>query len=47
MVRKYSQTFHEMSIKIWYRYFKQSAVWGMAEYFGGEDVWERQFSKRV
>lgn len=37
MVRKYSQTFHEMSIKIWYRYFKQSAVWGMAEDFGGED----------
>ncbi len=36
MVRKYSQTFHEMSIKIWYRYFKQSAVWGMAEYFGGK-----------
>ena len=35
MVRKYSQTFHEMSIKIWYRYFKQSAVWGMAEDFGG------------
>ena len=24
-----------MSIKIWYRYFKQSAVWGMAEDFGG------------
>ena len=35
MVRKYSQTFHGMSIKIWYRYFKQSAVWGMAEDFGG------------